>query len=263
MKKIWILTEDPDTAEQISDVLRQKYEVKAVGETIPDGLPDLILMTNLYNFPELQIKLNVLSEKYADIPVMFLAGREQKMCLLSADSIRNAVCRCVPQKGEELLSSIDKLLEVPETEPDLSGKPQLSDFQSEIHHSYSTEEGGAIQVAYDSFGNIYNFVEKLAQRSGQYVQTLLLTLVPRNGFPISGKDLRTAMKILSEAVHISLRRNDVLTGCSCSQVLVLLMDADDDGGHVAANRILNTFLGLYDAPLFDLQYDIKPIEHKI
>ncbi len=263
MKKIWILTENPDTVKQLSNMLLQKYEIKIVKETIPDDVPDLILLTNLYAFPELQVKLDVLTEKYADIPVMFLAGREQKMCLLSSGSIRNVACRCVPQKEEELLSSIDKLLEVPETEPDLSCKPHLSDFQSEIHHSYSTEESGAIQVAYDSFGSIYNFVEKLAQRSGQYVQTLLLTLVPRSGFPISGKDLRTAMKILSDAVHISLRRNDVLTGCSCSQVLVLLMDADDDGGHVAANRILNTFLGLYDAPLFDLQYDIKPIEQKI
>ena len=71
--------------------------------------------------------------------------------------------------------------------------------------------------------------------------------------------LLQALGELSEAVQIALRRNDVYTECSGAQILVLLMDADDDGGHQAANRIRNTFLGLHESALFDLADELDAI----
>ena len=49
------------------------------------------------------------------------------------------------------------------------------------------------------------------------------------------------MNLLSEAVKMCLRRGDISSVCSKNQIVILLMDADDDGGHLVANRMVGNF----------------------
>ncbi len=70
-----------------------------------------------------------------------------------------------------------------------------------------------------------------------------------------------ARNVLLDTFPQILRKNDVLTVCNNTQILVLLMDADD--GHLATHRILNAFFGSYDDEAYTLRYDIKPIINSI
>lgn len=262
MKTIWIVTENPNAAERLSAVLREQYAVCTVGQDLPDGTPDLFLLTDFSALSAFQKRLALIPERFFNVPFVCLSDGSEGGCILSADDIRRVVCSCVPREMGDLFPYIEAAMEH-DPGSGMDGAAPLAELQSDIRRSYPTDENGAIQVTYDSFASIYRFVEKLAERSGQCVQTLLLTLVPKKHATVSKSILQSAMETLYDAVHITLRKNDVLTGCSSSQILVLLMDADDDGGHMAANRIINTFLGLYDYPLFDLHYDIRPIEPKV
>lgn len=258
MKTIWIVTDNSDIGQLLS-VLNKSYAVCVIGKEFPDGVPDLLLLTGLSVLTAFQQRISAVPERFSGVPLMCFSDDSGKAGLLSFDDARRMMCRFMPGDNGKLLSSIETVLSY-DKEMRLGDEPQLSEFQSDIRRSYLESQNGAIQVTYDSFASIYHFVEKLAERSGQCVQTLLLTLVPKKNAVISKSILQSAMQILYNAVHITLRKNDVLTGCSSSQILVLLMDADDDGGHMAVNRIINTFLGLYDYPLFDLHYDIRPID---
>ena len=67
------------------------------------------------------------------------------------------------------------------------------------------------------------------------------------------------MEILSRAVHNCLRRGDMTAVCGRDKVLVLLIGANDDGGHLAVNRLVNSFYSECTDSRFELSYDMKTV----
>jgi hypothetical protein len=51
--------------------------------------------------------------------------------------------------------------------------------------------------------------------------------------------------------------------CGSDQVLVLLIGADDEGGHLAANRIVSSFYNECSDDSFELTYDIREIHSAV
>ena len=117
---------------------------------------------------------------------------------------------------------------------------------------------GAFCVRQSEFARIYQFVTRGLERSEKNVQVLLLTL-SCNKKEICHQSLARVMKVLYDAVKLCLRRGDISSVCSQSQVAVLLMGADDNGGHLVANRILSSFYSECDDGDFRLHYDIREI----
>ncbi|MBE6862685.1 MAG: hypothetical protein E7497_07310 [Ruminococcus sp.] len=117
---------------------------------------------------------------------------------------------------------------------------------------------GSYQVKSDDFANIYKFVMRGLERSSKRVQVLLMTL---SGCGIDSADEYNSkvMSILASAVQVCLRRGDISSICSKNQIVILLMDADDDGGHLVANRIVSNFYGECDDGGYELQYDIREL----
>ncbi len=113
---------------------------------------------------------------------------------------------------------------------------------------------GAMRVHKNEFASICNFVLRGLERSKKSAQVLMFTL---NSF--GGGDNGSVMQALSDAVQKCLRRGDMSSICSDNQVLVLLTGADDDGGHLVANRIVSNFYSECDDEAFELQYDIREI----
>lgn len=261
MKKICLISEKDKMTAQLSDILHDQYDVVSTMEQMDDAAaPDLIMIAGLEDF----YAALPLPSAYADVPVVFIKEDAEHFCILTLRELQHAVCRRIARDSLSLLHCVEDVMtaEVFPKETVLRSEQEsdLCEIQSDIRKSYQAPaEDGAIQVEYHNFASIYRFVEKLVERSGQCVQTMLLTLIPRKNTEVTVEDLQLAMSKLAAAIHMTLRKNDVLTGCSCTQILVLLMDADDDGGHMAANRILNTFLGLYESDAFELHYDIRPV----
>ena len=61
-------------------------------------------------------------------------------------------------------------------------------------------------------------------------------------------------------MRLCLRRGDIASVCGKDQIVVLLIGADDDGGHLVANRIVSSFYSECDDDSFTLEYDIHEIK---
>jgi diguanylate cyclase (GGDEF)-like protein len=118
-----------------------------------------------------------------------------------------------------------------------------------------------MNVAYDEFQNIYDFISRYVKRSHQAVETILFTLVAKdqNRYP-DIPSLENAMSGLKTAVVASLRASDVGTKFSSNQYIVLLMDADLTNGNMVAKRVINKFEGIYRGDDITVKYDIEAID---
>lgn len=253
MNQVLIVSEHDDIGETLKKILASDYE-------LVQDCPDFILIAAKEEFSYFFGAKEKLQQNFPEVPMLFLWIEEDRVHILSCSNLQYMDGKTIPRSEECLLTYLNESF-ADMRENNHCEQQRLTDIQSEMRSNYP--EQGALKVEYDNFASIFQFVEQLAKRSGQFVQMLLLSLVPSAaGRDENGDEFRLAKKLLTEAVQQTLRKNDVLTGCSDSQMLVLLMDADDDGGHFAANRIFNTFLGLYDGSAYELHYDVKPVGAK-
>ncbi|MBQ2824043.1 MAG: diguanylate cyclase [Oscillospiraceae bacterium] len=118
---------------------------------------------------------------------------------------------------------------------------------------------GSYVVDYDNFHHVFNFVRRLVERSNRDVHTVLFTLNSDEAPNAELSEIEMAVELLEKAIFTSLRRVDVSTRYSSRQVIVILLDANVEGGSIVANRILSCFGKLYTGKLkFD--YDIVKME---
>lgn len=121
-----------------------------------------------------------------------------------------------------------------------------------------TENGkGTYDVPAEAFESIYRFVLRVLSRVGGGAQVIVVTL--RRTEDAAGEEERV-MEILSRAVHNCLRRGDMTAVCGPDKVIALLIGADDEGGHLAANRLVNSFYSECTDSRFELSYDIQSVK---
>ncbi len=243
---------------EYSEISQALCESLAVHFVLADDAPQLILIAAKDRFSYFFSMKEQLQQEYPEVPMLFLWIEETCLHILSCGDLRRMDGKTIPRSQDSLLDGLKaSIAEIQETAP--ANPRKLSDIQSRLQNGFPQSPKGAQKVEYDNFTSILHFVEQLSARSGQSAQILLLSLVPKTEGVSSPEEFSAARQFLSDAVRQTLRKQDVLTGCSESQMLVLLMDANDDGGHFAANRIYNTFLGLYDGQAYQLQYDIRSV----
>ncbi len=117
---------------------------------------------------------------------------------------------------------------------------------------------GAYCVRSVDFTNIFRFVLRVLERSGKDAQILVLTL--NNDGRKSQTAQKSVMGILSEAVRLCLRRGDISSVCGDDKLMVLLIGADDEGGHLVASRIVSSFYSECTDDSYELLYDIREIK---
>lgn len=118
---------------------------------------------------------------------------------------------------------------------------------------------GAYSVQSGDFANIYKFVLRVLQRLKKSAQVLVLTLDSGNNVEDNNKKV---MHTLSDDVRMCLRRGDMATVFSEKQIVVLLIGADDNGGHLVANRIVSSFYSECSDDSYHLDYDIREVVSK-
>ena len=126
--------------------------------------------------------------------------------------------------------------EVKETEMDLQRLMemlQLGNFRK-----------GSYKVPYKDFQRIYSFIIRCIERNKQSAQLLLLSLKSPSGGFDSPDMLEEEIRNLELAVVNSLRRNDVSTRYSSSQILVVLVDGKEAHVDKVIQRILDTYEAL-------------------
>ena len=118
-------------------------------------------------------------------------------------------------------------------------------------------ECGAFYVCTDDFENIYKFVRRILERTKKNAQVLVLTIEDSKN--CDAMSYRNEISTLSHAVKLCLRRGDMATVCGDNKMLVLLIGADDEGGHLVANRIVSSFYSECEDQDLELTYDIRAV----
>ena len=101
---------------------------------------------------------------------------------------------------------------------------------------------GACCHDYETFKNIYRFLERMMRRNNQKACLVLMTLVDAENFSVSPQDKEDEMQKLAHILQSSLRLGDLYTRYSSSQYLILLMDVEEEMAKKVSDRIKQGFL---------------------
>ncbi len=116
---------------------------------------------------------------------------------------------------------------------------------------------GSFEVEYTNFENIYRFMERNLIRDRREVQCVLFTLedhIDADEMLIQGQ-----LEHLQHAVVSSLRKGDVTTKYSSTQVLALLMDVNRENTDMVVNRILARYRAEAGKDVMHVLYDIQQL----
>ncbi|BDF59257.1 hypothetical protein CE91St36_20740 [Christensenellaceae bacterium] len=116
----------------------------------------------------------------------------------------------------------------------------IADVRSEIREP--EYENGAFYCNLEVFENLYRFVVRHMERSGQSVFLMLCTVTDLDGAkPENGDKTKKVMDNVQKAIKESLRRGDAYTRYSPSQFLVMLMEIKQENCNIVADRLRYNF----------------------
>lgn len=116
---------------------------------------------------------------------------------------------------------------------------------------------GSFEVEYTNFEKIYRFMERNLIRDHREVQCVLFTLedyIEADEMMVQGQ-----LEHLQHAVVSSLRKGDVTTKYSSTQVLALLMDVNKVNADMVVHRILNKYRAEAGKDVMNVLYDIQQL----
>ena len=121
---------------------------------------------------------------------------------------------------------------------------------------------GALNVEFDEFKKIYDFVLNIVHRFDYDMQLIMLTLEPidYNNFDIEEQEY--AMYCMKKAIMGALRNTDVSTRFSSEQFLVILLNASDNDVNIILKRIHEKFDKEYKRNEVNVSYDIADLNDK-
>ena len=112
-------------------------------------------------------------------------------------------------------------------------------------------------MEYNHFEIIYHFMERNLIRERRAVQCVLFTL--ENYTYADEMIVRRQLEHLHHAIVSSLRKGDVTTKYSLTQMLVLLMDANTENAGMVAERILCKYRREAGRDMLNIRHDIRQV----
>lgn len=124
-------------------------------------------------------------------------------------------------------------------------------------------EQGEISTAlicdYESFRMLYQAQARAVVRSGLVIHTALLTLKARSRRDVSDKSLALAMDHLERHMSQSLRKGDMITRCSSSQFMVMLLSSNYENSCKVCQRIIAGFEKKYPHSPVYVDFYVQPL----
>ena len=235
------------------DLLGDSFDcvVAADISKLPDC--DIILVSEEYSGGSIDTLIGNIreSERFGEVPSAIVVNgskscdEQEKLLSLGFDDII-----CLPLCKQLLKRRAKSLMFV-------NGS---NDKMITLENLIDTKDGneGAYCVRSGEFNNIFRFVLRVLERTGKDAQILVLTLSSDEKHSISSQE--SGMTTLSEAVRMCLRRGDMSSVCGDDKILVLLIGADDEGGHLVASRIVSSFYSECTDDSYEITYDIKEVK---
>lgn len=122
---------------------------------------------------------------------------------------------------------------------------------------------GAYTCDYDCFKALYQATARSIERSGIPSHVAILSLIPRND-GLRTQDLSLIMETFEKSMRQSLRRGDIITRCSASQLIALLMNANYENSQRACERVISAFEAQNPDSGYWIDYSVRSVsEHKL
>lgn len=245
MKKIVILGE-PE--KRLEAVLSAADDFQLVYSASADVMPDTagVLFTQQYALANAAKTVPILQRR--NIPfaaAVFEASDEEQEALLDC-GISNLLL--LPMSASLLRKRLIALV----------GNPVRSDseagFQLFAQISESNQQRGAYVVQEADFTNIYRFVLRLQERMEKKAQLVIFSFHSRLEQPPEPGTLEQGFRIVQKC----LRRGDI-TSVYGKKILAIMMAANADGGHTAAERIVNTYQAYHCDSVYEMRYEMRDI----
>lgn len=180
-------------------------------------------------------------------------------------------CRDLLQKCDKALYYVKKngknSYQILTRDTDEYTESQDKGFQIDIAELKNrlTEEDtpvGAYSVEYEEFEKIYRLIARSISRSKKDAQIILFSLTENIHGTMDISDLNEAMNILESCIIGSLRKGDVTSRYSSTQQVVIMIDSNQENGHMIAERIIKNYSRMYDNYNMDLVYNIEQVNAK-
>ncbi|MEG1583790.1 MAG: BTAD domain-containing putative transcriptional regulator [Anaerovorax sp.] len=120
---------------------------------------------------------------------------------------------------------------------------------------------GAYYCEYEIFKDLYRFMMRSVERSGESIYIMLCTLTNENDgiLDVEAEHVGKAMEKLKEAISQTLRKGDVFARYSCSQYVVMLPNITCDNSEMVEERIANAYRKQYASKFVKLHFKLQPL----
>ena len=122
---------------------------------------------------------------------------------------------------------------------------------------------GSYKVQYKEFKRIYNFIVRCMERNQQNAQLLLFSLRANDKNLDYPEAMEEELQSLEKAIVNSLRRNDVSTRYSSSQLLVILTDSKPEYVDMIVQRILDNFEAIQRNTQYEVVTECMSIDEQL
>lgn len=119
---------------------------------------------------------------------------------------------------------------------------------------------GALMCDYTSFKLFYQAEARAAARRGDAIHIGVLSVLSRNGKPLSAHSLSRAMGQLHSQICKSLRTGDIASCCSSSQYILMLVQANYENSRLVCERVVRDFLREHPRSPIRIQSVVFPLE---
>ncbi len=123
-----------------------------------------------------------------------------------------------------------------------------------------TPIAGAIVCDYSYFKFFYQAEARSALRRGDAVHVAVLSLTDSDGNELAPRSLERAMENLRVQLQRSLRKSDVVSRCSESQFVVLLLQANYENSCMVCERVIQAFNRTYPHSPAQINYVVMPLD---
>lgn len=120
--------------------------------------------------------------------------------------------------------------------------------------------GGATVCDYSFFKFFYQAEARAAARRGDAVHMGILSITDKEGDELARRSLDRAMENLQIQIQRGLRKSDIMSRCSSSQFVVLLLQANYENSRMVCDRIVRSFGRTYPHSPAKIHVSVMPVE---
>lgn len=119
---------------------------------------------------------------------------------------------------------------------------------------------GAFFCDYSAFKLFYRSEARSAARRGDAIHVGIFSVTGAEGKNLSQASLDRAMEQLRAKIQTGLRRGDVVSRCSASQFVVLLLQANYENSNMVCQRLVSSFTQAHPRSPVQIQFTVLPLE---